>query len=171
MAFTTAPSTPDTTSPAVTAVLPADGATGVAVGATARATFSEAVDSTSITMSLTGPSGAVPGTRTYDPASRSVTLAPASALAASTTYSVSVSGAQDPAGNTMVPVTWLFTTAAAPPADTTAPTVTARTPAVGATGVAVGTTVTTTFSEALQAGTVALSLTGPGGAAVAGATS
>ena len=171
VSFTTAPSAPDTTPPTVNAVLPADGATGVAVGATARATFSEPVDSTSITMSLTGPGGAVPGTRTYDPASRSLTLAPASALAASTTYSVSVSGAQDPAGNTMVPVTWVFTTAAAPPADTTPPTVTARTPAVGATGVAVGTAVTTTFSEALQAGTVALSLTGPGGAAVTGATS
>ncbi len=166
-----ASSTPDTTPPTVTGVLPADGATGVAAGSTARATFSEPVDPTSITMSLTGPGARSPEPRTYDPASRSVTLAPASALADSTTYSVSVSDAKDPAGNTMVPVTWVFTTAAAPPADTTPPTVSGRTPAVGATGVSTGSTVTATFNEALQAGTAAISVTGPGTTAVPGTTS
>jgi methionine-rich copper-binding protein CopC len=170
VAFMPASSTPDTTPPTVTAVLPTDGATDVAAGSTVRATFSEAVTSTSITMSLTGPSGPIAGTRTYDPATRSVTFSPASALAGSTTYTASVSGGQDAAGNTMLPVTWVFTTAAPPPADTTPPTVTGRTPAVGATGVSTGSTVTTTFSEALQAGTAVVGLAGPSGA-VAGATS
>ena len=54
--------------------------------------------------------------------------------------------------------------------DTTPPTVTARTPASGATGVATGTTVTATFSEAVQAGTPAVSLTA-GGSPVTGSTS
>ena len=54
--------------------------------------------------------------------------------------------------------------------DTTPPTVTARTPASGATGVAATTTVTATFSEPVQSGTVVMALAGPGGSAVAGGT-
>ena len=170
VAFTPTSGTPDTTPPTVSGLLPADGATGVASGSTVRATFSETVDPATISMSVTGPGGAVAGTRTYDPGTRSVSWAPASAFAASTTYTASVSGAQDPAGNTMVSVMWVFTTAAAPPADTTPPTVTGRTPAAGATGVSTGSTVTATFSEPLQSGTAVVSLTGAGGAAVTGTT-
>jgi len=43
-----------------------------------------------------------------------------------------------------------------PPADTTPPTLTARTPAAGATGVATDTTVTATYSEAVTGGTLSL---------------
>jgi hypothetical protein len=52
--------------------------------------------------------------------------------------------------------------------DTSPPTVTTRTPAPGATGVATTATVTATFSEPVRAGSVAMTLTGPGGAAVPG---
>ena len=52
--------------------------------------------------------------------------------------------------------------------DTTPPTVTAQTPAAGATGVATGTTVTATFSEPVQPATVAMSLTDRNGGAVPG---
>jgi hypothetical protein len=62
----------------------------------------------------------------------------------------------------------VFGPAGPPPPDTTPPTVTARTPAAGATGVPTNTTVTATFSEPVQSGTVALTLQGPGGAAVPG---
>ena len=48
--------------------------------------------------------------------------------------------------------------------DTTAPTVTSRTPAAGATGVATGTTVSATFSEPVVSGSAAVTLTGPAGA-------
>ncbi|MBA3329920.1 MAG: Ig-like domain-containing protein, partial [Actinobacteria bacterium] len=41
-----------------------------------------------------------------------------------------------------------------PPADTTKPTVTAKTPAAGATGIAAGANVTATFSEAMQAASI-----------------
>ena len=47
------------------------------------------------------------------PTSRKATFTPSSALAASTTYTVNVSGAKDLADNTMSPVSWTFTTAAA----------------------------------------------------------
>ena len=59
----------------------------------------------------------------------------------------------------------VFVTTVGP--DTTAPTVTSRTPAVGATGVAVGSTVTATFSEPVYG--AAMSVTPAGGSAVAGA--
>ena len=44
------------------------------------------------------------------------------------------------------------------PADTTAPTISSRTPAASATGVAVSSTVTATFSEAFQSGTISMIL-------------
>ncbi|GAA4443287.1 hypothetical protein GCM10023170_019400 [Phytohabitans houttuyneae] len=53
--------------------------------------------------------------------------------------------------------------------DTTPPAVTTRTPAAGATGVATTTTVTATFDEPVQGGTVAMALRDPGGVAVPGA--
>ncbi|MFB3819491.1 MAG: N,N-dimethylformamidase beta subunit family domain-containing protein, partial [Candidatus Methylomirabilales bacterium] len=59
-------------------------------------------------------------------------------------------------------------------ADTTAPTITGRTPAPNATGVAVGTAMTATFSEAMDPATISgstVTLQGPGGAAVAASVS
>ena len=53
--------------------------------------------------------------RATTPARQTATLTPTAALAYSTTYTATVSGAQDPAGNTMAPITWTFTTAAPPP--------------------------------------------------------
>ncbi len=52
--------------------------------------------------------------------------------------------------------------------DTTPPTVTARVPADGATGVNVGVKPTAVFSEAVQPSTVSIAVTGPGGQAVPG---
>ena len=101
---------------------------------------------------------------TYDNSTFTVTLTPAAALAYSTAYTATVSGAKDLAGNAMSPVSWSFTTAAA--SDTTAPTVTSKSPASGATGVAVGTAVTATFSEAVQSGTIGFVLKNAAGTAV-----
>ena len=61
-----------------------------------------------------------------------------------------------PAGDVVV------TTAAAPPADVTPPAVTARTPAAGATGVAVTTAVSATFNEALATPLPTVAMTGAG---------
>jgi methionine-rich copper-binding protein CopC len=64
----------------------------------------------------------------------------------------------------------VFSTSGSAP-DTTPPTVTATTPAAGATGVATTTTVTATFSEPVQSSTVVLTLRDPSGASVAGSVS
>jgi hypothetical protein len=105
----------DVTPPQVTARTPAPGATGVAVTSPVTATFDEPVQSTTISMSLSGPSGPVAGSTTYDPASQTATFTPTAALSFSTSYTATVSGAKDAAGNTMTPVSWSFTTAAPPP--------------------------------------------------------
>jgi hypothetical protein len=100
----------DTVPPTVTGRSPAPGATGVDVGTSVTATFSEPVRSTSVAFGLTGPGGAVAGGTTYDTASSTATFTPSVALAAATTYTASVS-ATDTAGNAMAaPVTWSFTT-------------------------------------------------------------
>jgi methionine-rich copper-binding protein CopC len=157
-------STSDTTQPTVTNKQPASGATGVDTSTDVTATFSEPVSAPSITMTLKDSNNAsVNGSTAYDSASRKATFTPSSKLKDSETYTASVSGATDAAGNTMDPVSWSFTTAAAPPADTTPPTITARTPASGATGVSASTTVTATFSEAVQSNTINITLSGPGG--------
>ncbi|GAA2760804.1 DUF4082 domain-containing protein [Actinopolymorpha rutila] len=104
----------DTTAPSVVSMAPADAATGVAVSTPVTATFSE--DVSAATMTLTGPNGAVvPAAFSYDTQSLTATLTPNAALAASTSYTVSVSGAKDAAGNTMTPATWSFATGAPPP--------------------------------------------------------
>ncbi|GIJ64134.1 hypothetical protein Vau01_116500 [Virgisporangium aurantiacum] len=55
--------------------------------------------------------------------------------------------------------------------DTTPPTVTGRSPASGATGVPVTTTVAATFSEAVQSGSASIVVRNPAGTAVTGTTS
>lgn len=105
----------DVTPPTVTAETPAPGATGVDVNANATATFSEPMNSSTInstTFTLSGPTGRVAATVTYDAVSRTATLDPTSPLVLSATYTATVSGAvTDTAGNPMgTPVTWSFTT-------------------------------------------------------------
>ena len=147
--FTT--SAADTTAPTVSVRTPASGATGVPVGSVVTATFSETVQATTISFVLKNGSNTVSSTVTYDPTSNTVTLDPAANLAPSTTYTVTLSGAQDLSGNTMTSTSWSFTTATA---DTTAPTVTAPSPANGAIGVQLTSLVTATFSEDVQASTI-----------------
>jgi hypothetical protein len=106
----------DTTAPTLSARTPAAGATGVATTVKPTGTFSEAVDAASISFTLrAGTNPPVAATMAYDAASRTATLTPGAALATSTTYTATVSGARDAAGNTMQPASWSFTTAASPP--------------------------------------------------------
>jgi len=117
---------PDTTPPSVTTVSPANGASGVSPSTAVSVTFSEPINSATITGStfqLSGPgSTLVSASVTYNPASLTATLTPASALATSTSYTAVVTGGtngiKDVAGNAMTSnFTWSFTTAAtAPPA-------------------------------------------------------
>jgi hypothetical protein len=109
----------------------------------------------------------------YNTSTRVATLTPSAALAASTTYTATVTtGVKDLAGNAMAQNrVWSFTTAAP---DTTPPTVTAISPANGATGVGRNTNVTATFSESMDASTInatTLVLVGPGNVQVSAVVS
>ncbi len=113
--FTTA--APDNTPPTVTSTVPADLATGVALGANVTATFSEdVVGVNGTTFTLTGPgSTPVAATVIYDVPTKTATLDPNANLAPSTTYSANLtSGITDASSNALAPVTWTFTTGAAP---------------------------------------------------------
>ena len=115
--FTTA-GAPDTTPPTVTSRSPASGATNVAVNTTVSGTFSEAVQSSTLVLKNSAGT-AVAGSVAYNSSTYVVTLTPSAALAYSTTYTATLSGAKDQAGNTMSPVSWSFTTAAASTTSTT----------------------------------------------------
>ena len=121
----------------VSSVSPASGATNVALNTTVTATFSEALDPTTITtstMQLRNAANAVlPAAVTYNAATKTATLTPSSTLADSTTYTATVvggtSGVTDVAGNALAAnFTWSFTVV-----DTTPPTVSSVSPASGAT--------------------------------------
>jgi len=116
--FTTG-AAPDTTPPTVTSTVPFNSAVNVPVSQTVAATFSEAMDPSTIstsTFTLTGPSSAnVTGTVAYDVLSHVATFAPGSPLAPNTFYTATITtGARDLAGNAMAAnAVWSFTTAAA----------------------------------------------------------
>src|SRR5208282_2920375 len=154
--------TTDAVQPAVASHTPLSGATGVAVSSPLTATFNEAVQSNTISFTLANSAGAsVPATLSYNSSNFTVTLTPNSALAYGTTYTATVSGAKDTAGDPMAAaVSWSFTTDAAQPA------VASHTPLSGATGVAVSSPLTATFNEAVQSSTISFTLANSAGTSV-----
>jgi methionine-rich copper-binding protein CopC len=104
-------STPDDlTPPTVKSFTPAAGATVVGIGSNVTATFKEAVQAGTISMELhDGANNLIPADVTYDAATKTVTLNPTANLARDTTYTVTLSGARDAAGNLMQALTWSFT--------------------------------------------------------------
>lgn len=148
--FTTG-AAPDLTPPTVTGTINANAATGVAINTLVGATFSEAMDPSTISAAtFTFMQGATPvaGAVTYTGVNAVFT--PASNLAPSTTYTATITtGAKDVAGNALAAnYVWSWTTGATP--DTTPPTVTATVNANGATNVAINTAVGATFSKAMN---------------------
>ena len=101
------------TAPTVTNVTPASGATGVAVSVAPTATFSQAVVPSTASFTLQDSSGnQVAGTVGFGSGNTVATFTPTSALAASSTYTATVSGAQNSSGVPLSsPFTWSFTTA------------------------------------------------------------
>jgi acid phosphatase type 7 len=112
----------DATPPTVSSVAPADPATDVAPTANAEVTFSEDMDSSTLTASTftlakQGSTSPVGAAVSYDSATKKATLNPDADLEASTTYTATVTsgsgGAKDLAGNPLASdKTWSFTTAA-----------------------------------------------------------
>ena len=128
----------DTTPPTVTSTFPAGNASGVNPAVAVSATFSEAMDFTTISSSTTGGEGGssslgtfelrdpfnnlVVASVTYDNLTKTATLRPQTPLALSTTYVALLKGGgtdprvKDPAGNALAAnVIWSFTTYATPP--------------------------------------------------------
>jgi hypothetical protein len=100
-------------------------------------------------------SNLVTATVSYNATSRVATLNPSPTLLAGATYTATVvggaAGVKDAAGNVLAAdKVWSFTILA----DTTAPIVTATSPAAGATGVSRTANVTATFSEAMDPATI-----------------
>ena len=87
---------PDVTPPDVSSVLPAGGATGVALSSKVRANFSEAIASTTIsasTFEVRDANGArLSGTVAYDAATRSATFATTAGLLSQSVYTATVRG-------------------------------------------------------------------------------
>jgi methionine-rich copper-binding protein CopC len=147
----------DTQAPTVISQSPAPDATGVATGSSVRATFSEPIDSTTYSFVLQGPGGSpISASVSYDSSSRTLTLMPTAALAASTSYTALLSGAKDLAGNLMAPVSWSFTTAS-----TVVPTVVAESPAPNDLNVSLSTPVTATFNEPVVSTSLVFALRDP----------
>ena len=109
----TGPDNQDTTSPAVSSTVPANGAADVAINRNIYVTFNKAMDPATITtasFTLTHAGGAVSGTVTYS--GTIAALAPASNLAVGTLYTATMmTAARDLAGHAMMAnEMWTFTT-------------------------------------------------------------
>jgi len=103
--------TVDTGAPSVSSTSPVAGATNITVGTVITATFSEAMDSSTITIgSFTLDS--VSGSVSYDSGTYTATFTPDASLSYSTTYTATLSTAiTDAAGNPLASAySWSFTT-------------------------------------------------------------
>jgi hypothetical protein len=103
----------DTTPPTMTSVFPEDGTSGVSINTVISATFSEAMDSSTInTHSFTLTGSNVSGTVTYNPDTYTATFTPDSNLELGHEYTATLSVAiKDIAGNPLAEAySWSFTT-------------------------------------------------------------
>ena len=148
------------TQPTVTSTSPVASSpaqTGISTSTDVSATFSKPMTASTVISSFTLACPAAPpvaATVTYDTASLTATLTPASALPANTVCQATIAPtATDTSGIALAaPFTWSFSTAAS--ADVTRPTVSITLPANAATGVPTNTRITAAFSEAMAASSV-----------------
>jgi Domain of unknown function (DUF4082)/Bacterial Ig-like domain len=107
---TTQPVTP----PVVSGVTPDDGSSGIPVSTDPTATFSQAVVPSTVSFTVTASGGgSVSGSVGFNTGDTVATFTPDSPLAAGTTYTATVSGAQNSSGTPMSgSKSWSFTTSA-----------------------------------------------------------
>jgi len=156
--------------PVVTSTTPANASTRVPTTQIITATFNEAMNAGTIntsTFTVAGPGGVVVNGAVTD-SGATATFTPATALAASTLYTATITtGAKDPVGTGLAAnFVWSFTTG-------TIPRVVSTNPVNGAINVSINQKLAATFSEAMNpatvtaAGTFTVAVVG-GGAAVPG---
>ncbi len=103
----------DTDPPGVVSVFPPNGATSVRLDTPFRVAFDEPMRDGGALRGSIAAVPAAPGGGSYDAPTRTVTVQPTELLECNTTYTLTVSGATDLAGNALpAPTTWSFTTAA-----------------------------------------------------------
>src|SRR5439155_1234565 len=149
---------PDTTAPMVSAMVPANTATGVGLSAQIASTFTEAMDASTIKIStFTLKQGTTPVAGTVSYSGVTATFAPAANLPPLTIYTATIStGAKDLAGNALASdMSWSFTTGVIP--DTTPPSVNATVTANSALSLHDALPISSTFTEAMDASTIKIS--------------
>jgi subtilisin family serine protease len=166
----TAPAPAPAPAPAVTSVSPAAKATAVAPGTNVTATFSTAVQGVSAgTFVLRNAAGnSIAATVTYNATTLTATLDPAASLAPDASYTAILTGGasaiRDAAGTPLASTSWTFTTGPAP-------TVTSYSPGSNALLVRRSSSISATFSEAVQGvNTTTFTLKNPATGAVVAAT-
>lgn len=147
--------------PTVTAVAPANNATGVSINnTTITAALSDPIapltGAASFTVTCAASCVSPTGTVTLDATNKiaTFTLTPATTLATASLYTATITGATSLATGLVLasPYVWHFTTGVTP--DTTRPTVTLTVPAAGAAPVAINTRISATFSEDMAPATL-----------------
>jgi hypothetical protein len=145
----------DTEMPTVISTVPIALATDIAVNSAVSVTFSEPMTSSTInTSTFTLMNGTTPVAGTVVYSGNTATFTPAVVLENATVYTATVTtGAQDLAGNALAAnYTFSFTTVDAP--DTDLPTAVSTAPIALATGIAVNSSVSVTFSEPMNPSTI-----------------
>jgi len=163
----------DSTAPGVTFTIPANADAGVAVNRKISATFSEEMNSSTLTpasFTVTGP-GATPVSGAVTYLGRTAVFKPSTGLASNTAYTARITtGVTDLAGNPFqASVAWSFTTGA--DADVAAPAVISTNPAGAESGVAISRTINVSFNEPMDPATITTAnfrVTGPGATPVIG---
>ncbi len=137
--------------PMVTSTAPSDGATDVALNARLSASFDlPMAPLTSVTFTLKQGGTLIGGDVVNAPDGTTVTFDPSGNLTASTEYTATITtGAMSAEGTALAANhVWMFTTGTT--LDTTAPQVNSTSPPAGATGVAINTSVSATFSKPID---------------------
>jgi hypothetical protein len=147
----------DTTPPAAISTSPANSATNVARNTDITVTFNEPMAAASIngtTFTLATTTAGTPVAGIVTPSEAIASFVPTTPLAASTSYTATISnGAKDLAGN-FLPGAFSFSFTTGSGQDVLPPAVLSSSPASNATGVSVATTVSVTFSEAMNPATI-----------------
>ena len=144
----------DLTAPTVSSTSPFPSVTGVAINSLITASFSEAMDPLTITtprFTVSCPASTpITGIVGYTVSGNVATFTPSANLPVSTICTARIgTGVTDIANNALTTAfNWQFTTGVTP--DTTAPTVSPTTPLANATGVAINSLVTASFSEPMD---------------------
>ena len=145
----------DTTAPTVTSTAPADLAPSIAINTNITATFSEAMNPSTInSTTFTLKQGTTPVTGTVTYVGNTAIFHPNINLTGGLTYTATITtGAKDLAGNALAaPKTWSFITNTT--IDTIPPTVSSTLPANGAMGVPLNTSITANFNETIDPSTI-----------------